>query len=163
MRDSGLESIVIEPGETGAITANRRGLPVIHASFQALGLRQSVSAAGMFDVSEHIEDAHGALRRLCRVLAPGGMVYIAVPAYSFLWSIQDDYGGHFRRYTVGRLKADLVAAGLQPLYGTYFFAALVPAVFTARTIPSLLGRRRGDDINSVVTSTACPIARLAAG
>ena len=146
LQRAGLESIVIEPGPTGAAVASRRGLPVIRAAFQDLDLPDgSVHAAGMFDVLEHIEDANGALKRLHRVIAPGGMVYIAVPAHSFLWSAQDDFGGHFRRYTVRRLQSDLGAAGFEPLYGTYFFAALVPAVFAFRTLPSLFGKRRGDD------------------
>lgn len=146
LRQAGMDSIVVEPGATGAAIASRRGVPVIRAAFEDLELAgDSVAAAGLFDVLEHIEDAHGALKHLHRVLAPQGMVYIAVPAHSLLWSAQDDYGGHFRRYTVGGLKKDLAAAGFSPLYGTYFFAALVPAVFAFRTIPSLLGRRRGDD------------------
>lgn len=147
LRQAGLESIVIEPGQTGAAIASRRGLPVIQAPLQSLELRDgSLPAAGMFDVLEHIDDAQRALRGLHRMLAPGGMLYIAVPAYALLWSVQDNYAGHFRRYTVSRLRADLKAAGFEPVYGTYFFAALVPAVFAFRTIPGLLGQRRGDDV-----------------
>lgn len=164
LREAGLESVVIEPGETGAAIARQRGLPVIRAPFQALELEDStLPAAGMFDVLEHIEDADGALRGLHRVLMPGGMVYIAVPTYNFLWSVQDDYGGHFRRYTVPELKRDLAAAGLQPLYGTYFFAAFVPAVFAFRTVPGLLGRRRGDDTDRSAGEHALPDNMLGRG
>lgn len=148
LRETGLESVIIEPGQTGAEIARQRGVPVIRAPFEALELDDNtLPAAGMFDVLEHIEDAEGALRGLHRVLMPDGMIYIAVPAYNFLWSVQDDYAGHFRRYTLRGLKQDLAAAGFQPIYGTYFFAALVPAVFGFRTLTSLLGKRRGDDVD----------------
>jgi ubiquinone/menaquinone biosynthesis C-methylase UbiE len=146
LRAAGLESIVVEPGEAGAAIAHKRGNAVIQAPFQTLPLADgTIPAAGMFDVLEHIEDAKGALARLHRVMRKDGMLYIAVPAYNWLWSAQDTYGGHYRRYTVGGLKVDLEEAGFQPLYGTYFFAALVPAVLAFRTIPSLLKIRRGDD------------------
>lgn len=146
LQRAGLDSIVVEPGATGAAVANRRGLPVVRAAFEDLQIADgSVAAAGLFDVLEHIEDAQGTLERLHRVLEPSGMLYIAVPAHNFLWSAQDDYSGHFRRYTVRGLERDLERAGFEALYGTYFFSALVPAVFAFRTIPSLLRQRRGDD------------------
>jgi SAM-dependent methyltransferase len=123
---AGFDAIVIEPSPAGATVAKHRGLPVIRAAFQDLQVPDgSLDAGGMFDVLEHIEDDEGALRRVSRALKPGGLTYIAVPTYNFLWSYQDVYSGHYRRYTVSGLSATMRRAELEPLHGTYFFSVLV--------------------------------------
>jgi SAM-dependent methyltransferase len=144
---SGFDAIVIEPSPAGAAVAKHRGLPVVRAAFQDLQVPDgSLYAGGMFDVLEHIEDDEGALRRVSRALKPGGLTYIAVPAYNFLWSYQDIYSGHYRRYTVSTLSAIMHRAGLEPLRGTYFFSVLVPVIFLLRTIPSLVGLKTIDQV-----------------
>jgi len=142
---AGFDAIVIEPSPAGATVAKHRGLPVIRAAFQDLQVPDgSLAAGGMFDVLEHLEDDEGALRRLSRALKPGGLTYIAVPTYNFLWSYQDVYSGHYRRYTVSGLSATMRRAELEPLHGTYFFSVLVPVIFLLRTIPSLMGLKAID-------------------
>ena len=99
----------------------------------------SIPAAGLFDVLEHIQDDRGALTNLHRVLQPGGRLYIAVPAYNFLWSGEDDHAGHFRRYTLNLLRQRLVEAGFTVDYGTYFFLILLLPVFLLRALPAKFG------------------------
>ncbi|WP_310184736.1 class I SAM-dependent methyltransferase [Mesorhizobium sp. BE184] len=150
MAQAGIDCVVVEPDAGGAATAVSRGLPVVCAAFQNLDLRAaSLDAIGMFDVLEHIEDEGGVLDELFHKLKPGGMIYITVPAYRFLWSREDVYAGHFRRYSRRRLDRALRQAGFAPLYSSYFFSLLVPAVAAFRSIPSLLrlGRRRAHDID----------------
>ena len=77
-----------------------------------------------------------------RFLRPGGRVYVAVPAYESLWSDEDDYAQHFRRYTRGRMRRELVAAGFQVEYTTYMFALLPVPIMLMRAIPYRLGRAR---------------------
>ena len=36
---------------------------------------------------------------MCRVLRPGGRALLFVPAFMFLWGVQDDVSHHRRRYT----------------------------------------------------------------
>ncbi len=55
------------------------------------------------DVLEHIENDSKAIGELNRVLRPGGMAIITVPAYMFLWGVQDEVSRHFRRYTLSKL------------------------------------------------------------
>jgi SAM-dependent methyltransferase len=142
---SGFDAIVIEPSHTGTTIAKHRGLPVIRAAFQDLEVPDgSLEAGGMFDVLEHIEDDEGALRRVSRALKPGGLTYIAVPTYNFLWSYQDIYSGHYRRYTLSSLSAIMRRVGLEPLRGTYFFSVLVPVIFLLRSIPSFVGLKATD-------------------
>lgn len=146
---AGQDCVVIEPGIAGVRVARQRGLKAIHSNFEALlAPPESIPAIGLFDVLEHIEDAGAALSALNRSLCPGGMIYVAVPAFSFLWSVQDSYGGHFRRYTLGGLARNLRQSGFDPLFGTYFFSSLVAPVFLLRTLPSALGFRRGENAAS---------------
>lgn len=153
----GFDCIVVEPDEQGAAVAQRRGVPVIRAAFQDLQIAPgSLASAGMFDVLEHIEDDYGALADLRAALKPRGLIYIAVPAYGALWSSEDVYAGHFRRYTVPNLTDRLHASGFEPLYGTYFFAALVPAIFLLRTVPTLFGQKAKSDGGDASSDHALP-------
>lgn len=145
LNQAGYDSIVVEPGASGVAQARRRGLQTIRANFAALDAPPgSIAAVGLFDVLEHIEDAAATLAGIARSLRPGGMIYVAVPAYSLLWSIQDGYGGHFRRYTLGQLRQDLSQAGFETVFGTYFFSILVAPLFLFRTLPSALRLRRSE-------------------
>ena len=69
----------------------------------------------MWDVLEHIEDDAGALRIVLRLLNPGGRLLLAVPSNPREWRWDDDFYGHFRRYTVDDLSARLARAGLEPV------------------------------------------------
>ncbi|PJE24618.1 MAG: hypothetical protein CK431_05060 [Mycobacterium sp.] len=147
LAEAGFACAVVEPGVNGARAARERGLdPVICARLEDIGLTPgSVSAAGMFDVLEHIEDEAGALRQVHSLLRSGGRLFLTVPAYAFLHSTDDVVAGHFRRYTLRKLKRALVGVGFRPEYATYIFAPLPPFVFLLRTLPSLRGRRQPED------------------
>src|SRR5438270_7089750 len=64
------------------------------------------------DVVEHLDDDVKALDELKRVLRPGGLLVISVPAYPALWSYWDDILGHRRRYTTTTLRSAAMSAGL---------------------------------------------------
>lgn len=50
------------------------------------------------NVLEHIEDDAGALKRMWRLLQPGGRLVLLVPQYSSLYGSYDKHLGHYRRY-----------------------------------------------------------------
>jgi SAM-dependent methyltransferase len=68
----------------------------------------------MWDVLEHMEDDRGALRMVERLLRPGGRLLLAVPSNPREWRWDDDFYGHFRRYTVADMSDRLQQAGLAP-------------------------------------------------
>ncbi len=70
------------------------------------------SAAVALNVLEHLEDDVLALRSVARLVRPGGAIVLIVPAFPFAMSRFDRSIGHFRRYTVGSLRAALEGAGL---------------------------------------------------
>ena len=147
LTEAGIACALLEPGIDGALAARARGVdPVICARLEDIGMASgSVSAAGMFDVLEHIEDEAGALQEVHALLRPGGHLFLTVPAYAFLHSADDVAAGHFRRYTLRSLTRALVDNGFRPTYATYVFAPLPPFVLLLRTLPSVLRLRRPVD------------------
>jgi SAM-dependent methyltransferase len=141
LMDAGWDVVLVEPGPSGARNAKKRGLEhVICGTTHSAGFNAgSLPAIGVFDVVEHIEDDLAFLRHLWDLLEPGGMLYLTVPAFNFLWSHEDVDGGHFRRYTVGGMNKKLAEAGLKPVFGTYIFGFLPLPVFLFRSLPYRLG------------------------
>lgn len=65
----------------------------------------------MFDVLEHIEDDLSALKKINSLLQKDGHLVIAGPSNPTEWRWDDDYYGHFRRYSEKELKNKLVKTG----------------------------------------------------
>lgn len=65
---------------------------------------ESFDLVTAFDVLEHLDNEQPTVRELTRILKPGGRIIISVPAYDWLWGIQDEVSHHFRRYTVKSLS-----------------------------------------------------------
>jgi len=151
LSQAGYSTMVIEPGPSGARTAHARGLaPVVCATIEDAGFKPaSLEAAGLFDVLEHIEDDERFLNGLRGVLTPGARMYLTVPAFTGLWSSEDDLVGHHRRYSIGALRDRLARSGFTLEYATYFFAPLPLPLFLLRTLPSRLGLRRTLDPDQI--------------
>jgi SAM-dependent methyltransferase len=71
------------------------------------------------EVLEHIPADQAAMNEIARVLRPGGVAAITVPAWlpeRICWRLSDDYhnvpGGHLRIFTRGELETKLTRAGL---------------------------------------------------
>ncbi|TSC70633.1 MAG: type 11 methyltransferase [Parcubacteria group bacterium Gr01-1014_46] len=101
------------------------------------------------DVLEHIEDDKGALRYLTEVVKPGGYIVIMVPAFMFMWGIQDVISQHYRRYTLSTLtKLANEVGGLEIIRKTYFNTTLfIPIALVrlwARIFPP---KSRDSDLN----------------
>lgn len=141
LQRAGWDMVVVEPGVDGAANAQRRGLRhVICSTFEDAGfLQNALPAVGMFDVLEHVEDDQGFLRLLRGAIIPGGRFYLTVPAYQWLWSAEDTYAGHSRRYTLQSLTSTLDRAGFDVEFRSYMFSILPLPIFLRRSIPYLLG------------------------
>lgn len=102
-----------------AVTQARRNLTpfpqVVVETRDVLAERGRFNTILLWDVVEHVEDDVLALARVAMLLNPSGHVLISVPSNPGEWRWDDDFYGHYRRYTVEGMTAKLAAAGLTPL------------------------------------------------
>jgi SAM-dependent methyltransferase len=143
VQNNGFDVVLLEPSIEGVHNALRRGVVnVICSTFEdAQVKRNSIPAIGIFDVLEHVPDDRRFIMDIKEMLRRNGRLYITVPAYNLLWSKEDVFAGHFRRYTLPRVSALLQHAGFAIEYATYFFSPLVLPLFLLRTIPHAFGVR----------------------
>lgn len=118
------------------VSAEAGALPFVAGSF---------SVALALDVLEHHGSPEELLKEINRVLVPGGILMITVPAFQWMWSYADHVLGHYRRYTRGRLAEELRSCGLEPQRITYFHSWLLPAAWLFRKLRALTGRTDSAD------------------
>jgi len=58
----------------------------------------------LMDVIEHIKDDKKVIEEMHRVLKPGGLLLMTLPALPFIYSKHDSEQGHYRRYTKNDIK-----------------------------------------------------------
>jgi SAM-dependent methyltransferase len=102
------------------------------------------------DVVEHLDDDVAGLKEVQRVLRPRGRALLFVPAFMFLWGVQDDISHHRRRYTMGDLKARLGEAGLRVERATYANLSFFWPILIGRTIMRLTGWRPASENNITI-------------
>jgi SAM-dependent methyltransferase len=118
-----------EKGFTRVCNADIRALPFAPGTFDI------VLAT---DVIEHIPDDAPALDEIARVLKPGGVALITVPAFNSLWGLQDRIGHHYRRYRQSPLRRAVEKARLRPVRIFYFNYFLFAPIWAARRAIDLL-------------------------
>lgn len=111
LRDRGWQAVALEYGQEGAEVAHERGLATLRADATLLPVAdQQVDLVVAFDILEHLVDHDAAVAEVRRVLRPGGVFLVAVPADPRLWSAHDEAVDHVRRYTRMTLR-DLLERG----------------------------------------------------
>lgn len=109
----------------------------------------------MLDVLSHFEDETWALKEIQRVLVPGGVAIIMVPAFQFLWGIHDEIAHHFRRYTMPQLLERVRhASKLSIVRKTYFNTFLFLPIASVRLLTRWLKIRNREsdfEINNSFT------------
>ncbi|MEW6516285.1 MAG: class I SAM-dependent methyltransferase [candidate division FCPU426 bacterium] len=71
------------------------------------------------EILEHLEEPETALASAWRVLKPGGLLILTVPADQRLWSERDQRLAHRRRYRIEELAQSVARAGFQVLKASY--------------------------------------------
>ncbi len=84
------------------------------------------------DVLEHTPDDHAVVTGFHRLLKPGGVALVTVPAGMALWSDWDVALHHFRRYSRTQLTALFPPAHWELLHVNYTNVAVYPAVWLVR-------------------------------
>ena len=144
MKQAGFNAVLLEPNIKAAMNAFRRGITQIicstldSAQFDA----GSIGALGLFDVIEHIENDMAFLKTIRKLLKTKGKLYLTVPAFPSLWSAEDRYARHFRRYTLRLITKQLRQCGFEIDHATYLFSYLPLPLFLVKTLPTELGWAR---------------------
>lgn len=132
----------VEP-DAGArgICANH-GLDVVVGTADPLPFdSESQDVVTALDVLEHLDDDVSAAREIARVLRPGGVALITVPAFMWLWGPHDELNAHKRRYRRSEIAGALSEAGLVIERASYFNTLLFPLAVVQRMAEKLIGKR----------------------
>ena len=127
--------------------AHTRGAAVARAELSALPFADGTfDAVTSFDVIYHrwVTDDAAAVREMVRVLRPGGLLLLRVPALKLLWGAHDEAVHSRHRYTRTEVRALLARAGLEVLRATYANTLLFPLLFARRTLDRVTGRHGSD-------------------
>lgn len=88
----------------------------------------------LLNVLEHIEDDAAATSHVARMLKPGGVAVIEVPAGPELFDDYDRQLQHFRRYTLQSICGVVEQAGLVVERRNYLGALIYPAFYLAKKL-----------------------------
>lgn len=100
------------------------------------------------DVVEHLDDDLAGLKEMRRVLRRGGHALLFVPAFMFLWGVQDDISNHRRRYRLPGLKRVVREAGFEVERATYVNISFFAAILAGRLLMRAL-RLRPESENNI--------------
>lgn len=104
------------------------------------------------DVVEHLDDDIAGLKEMHRVTKTGGYSLIFVPAFMWLWGVQDDISNHRIRYTKKQIVERLEKAGFKVERATYANFTFFAPILGGRTLMRLTGIRPESENNINVSA-----------
>jgi len=141
--DLGFNITAVENDPSGLQAIKRSGIQQIVVSdiYQYLQTHDELTHVLLLDVIEHFKDDGELLMRLNKKLRPNSKLILTVPALNILWSHEDQFAGHYRRYNKTTLSKVLKESGFQIEFISYMFFPLPLPIFLFRSIPSWLGSK----------------------
>jgi SAM-dependent methyltransferase len=104
------------------------------------------------DVVEHLDDDIAGLKEMFRVTKNGGYSLIFVPAFMWLWGVQDDISHHRIRYTKSQIIERLKEAGFSIERATYANWTFFAPILAGRTLMKLTGIKPESENNVNVSA-----------
>ena len=110
------------------LAARLPGVPLLQFDLRRCPLPDAcVDAVTSLNVLEHIDDDAQALREIARILRPGGVAHVEVPAGPGCYDFYDKLLMHHRRYRLRDLLAKACAAGLRVERATHLGCLIYPS------------------------------------
>ncbi|HEX8638409.1 MAG TPA: class I SAM-dependent methyltransferase [Pyrinomonadaceae bacterium] len=113
---------------------------------------ESFDVVTALDVVEHLDDDIAGLREMYRVLKIGGKTLIFVPAFMWLWGVQDDVSNHRIRYTKKQIVERLRQAGFEIERATYANWTFFAPILAGRTLMKITGIKPESENNVNVSA-----------
>ena len=113
---------------------------------------ESFDVVTALDVVEHLDDDIAGLREIHRVLKIGGKSLIFVPAFMFLWGVQDDVSNHRIRYTKKQITDRLEHSGFEIERATYANISFFAPILAGRTLMKITGIKPESENNVNVSA-----------
>lgn len=118
-----------------SLVRSKEELPLLAGDLNNLPFKtKSVGLIIAMDILEHLDDDTRGICESYRVLKENGLLLLTVPAFKFLWGIQDRVTGHKRRYTRKQIVNRLKGMGFDILRSSYFNFFLFFPILIARWI-----------------------------
>jgi SAM-dependent methyltransferase len=140
-------AVGVDLSEEALLFCRSRGVAAARAELLSLPFPDGgFDCVTSLDVVYHrwVRDDAAAVREMARVLRPGGLLLLRVPALRSLWGAHDEAVHSRHRYRRGEVKLLLEAAGLVVARATYANTVLLPLVAVRRGLDRLTGRRGSD-------------------
>jgi SAM-dependent methyltransferase len=113
---------------------------------------ESFDLVTALDVVEHLDDDVSGLKEMNRVLKSGGKTLIFVPAFMWLWGVQDDISNHRIRYTKKQIVERLEKAGFEIERATYANLTFFAPILAGRTLMKITGIKPESENNVNVSA-----------
>ena len=130
-----------------------KGLTVHKGLAEALPFAdESFDVVTALDVVEHLDDDISGLKEMFRVTKKGGKTLIFVPAFMWLWGVQDDVSNHRIRYTKKQIVERLQTAGFEIERATYANITFFAPILGGRTLMRITGIKPESENNVNVSA-----------
>lgn len=131
----------------------RKGLAVNKGLAETLPFDdESFDITTALDVVEHLDDDIAGLKEMHRVTRRGGYSLIFVPAFMWLWGVQDDVSNHRIRYTKKQIVGRLKKAGFTVERATYANWTFFAPILAGRTLMKIAGIKPESENNVNVSA-----------
>lgn len=105
----------------------------------------------LFDVIEHMKDDEKVLRKINSLLTPNGYMIMALTSNPKEWRWDDEFYGHYRRYSEKDVRSKLIRVGFKP---SEFIEYTFPVFWFIRILYTTVLRPPKVDLNNKMKRTS---------
>ncbi len=139
----------------------RKGLKVQKGLAESLPYTdETFDITTALDVVEHLDDDIAGLKEMHRVTKIGGHSLIFVPAFMWLWGVQDDISNHRIRYTKKQIVDRIEKAGFTVERATYANFTFFAPILGGRTLMKVTGIKPESENNVNVSALNGVLGKL---